>query len=328
MNSKILEKYAEQKNLDIKILKMWKDSFSNLMVVFKTGGRKYGIIGKDDPNDRDWNFFRGVGASKVTKDMPAGRGDFLVAEKVDAPIVDQVLEAIKTQGVQKEIVDNKNNVSWAPKNEAEKENLAKLVKKWSEVNDYLSQSGFGHTGGDKLIYGEDIIPEDISAFKITPQDFKATPQGSAATSYAKGNTPQVESFIPFLSKSFLNIFGRDLIVGSTFRNSLEQARAMRYPLASGDYDRLYGHLGVTAEQIKSLISEERYEEAAKIIEKTSLAQGSHMAGRAIDIPFSKNVLRTSDYNRFKEVVRAASEDSKIPARMNSEKSTHFHIDVG
>lgn len=325
MNSKILEKYAQQKNLDIKILKMWKDSFSNLMVVFKTGGRKYGVIGKDDPNDRDWNFFRGVGASKVTKDMPAGRGDFLVAEKVDAPIVDQIMEAIKTQGVPKEFVDNKNNVSWAPKNETEKENLVKLVKKWSEVNNYMSQSGFGYTGGDKLIYGEHITPEDVSALKIDTQELRSAFQGG--TSSASGNTPQVESFIPFLSKSFLNIFGRDLIIGSTFRSSLEQARAMRNPLASGDYDRLYGHLGVTAEQIKSLISQERYEEAAKIIEKTSLAQGSHMAGRAIDIPFSKNSLRTSDYNRFKEVVRAASEDSGIPARMNSEKSTHFHIDV-
>jgi cell wall-associated NlpC family hydrolase len=179
MNSKILAKYAEQKNLNIKILKIWEDGYSNLLVVFETGGRKYGVVGKDDPNDLNWNYFRGVGVSKVTKDMPAGRGDYLVAEKVDAPILEQILEAINTQGVQREFVDNKSNVSWSPKNETEKENLVKLIQKWGEVNEYISQSGFGYTGGDKLIYGEDITAEDVLSWKIPKPAVSSTSKSTS-----------------------------------------------------------------------------------------------------------------------------------------------------
>jgi hypothetical protein len=106
---------------------------------------------------------------------------------------------------------------------------------------------------------------------------------------------------------------------------------MRYPLKYGDYDKLYSHMGEDAKRIKNLISrgdEEGLREAAKIIEVTPLAKGSHMAGRAIDIPFSSNRLSGADYNKFSAMISRVSQQTGIKARLNSEKKSHFHIEVG
>jgi len=333
MKFDLLVKYAENENLNIKIKKVWRDSFSNLLIIFEMLGRKYSAIGSADPNNKDLSHFHGIGSSKKTKDMPAGRGDYLTGEPINQSIAEKIRDSLKSQAPQEEIINNKSGISWAPRNKTEKDNLAALVEKSGEINSDLSEIGMIYSGGDKLIYGEDITADDVLAFPIASAKESDPPAPTpkpapAITSGARGNTPEVESFIKFLSQSYSRKFGREIKIGSTFRNSVEQAWAMRYPLASGDYDRLYGHLGPAADQIKELISAKRYEEAAKIIDGTSLITRSHMAGRAIDIGFNSNGLKTSDYNKFIAVVEDASKESGIRARVNSEKSTHFHIDVG
>ena len=334
MNLNFLLKNADNKDIKINILKSWLDAFNNLIIVMEIKGKKYSVHKSSPAAGEEWSYFYGVGSSKKTSDMPAGRGDYLLGPKVGPISAKKISEVVKDSNLSSEFIQNKGGVSWSPKNKEEKEGLAKLVGMGGKINAYLSSSGINYTGGDKLLFGEDITPDDILAVPAKEsapptQTPKPAPKPApATTSRAKGNTPEVEAFIKFLSQSYSRKFGREIKITSTFRNSVEQAWAMRYPLASGDYDRLYGHLGPAADRIKDLISAKRYEEAAKIIETTSLVNGSHMAGRAIDVGFGSNGLRTSDYNKFSAVVQDASKESGIPARLNFEKSSHFHINVG
>lgn len=333
MNIRLFQKYAQEEKPEMKILKIWRDDYSNLIVVFELLGRKHAVLGKATSGGEGWTLFYGIGAAKKTSDMPAGRGDYLVGNKLDPTLSTQLDEEISLQSVAIEAIRNKQGVSWSPKSKTELENLAKLIQKSGEINSYLSEVGILYTGGDKLIYGEDISPEDILGWKIPEEkgiqikEYFA-PQSQSARIGRSGNTSEVELFIRLLPQFFSRKFGRGLKIGSTFRDSINQAKAMKYPLASGDYDKLYGNIGPAADQIKELISADRFEEAAKIIEGTPLTGRSHMAGRAIDIPFSVNGLKGSDYENFKNVVLEASRESGIPARLNKEKSTHFHIDVG
>ena len=338
MNIRLFQKYAQEEKPEMKILKLWKDEYSNLIAVFELLGRKHAVLGKATSSRGNWTLFYGIGAAKKTSDMPAGRGDYLVGNKLDPTLSTQLDEEISLQSVAIETIRNKQGVSWSPKSKTELENLAKLIQKSGEINSYLSEVGILYTGGDKLIYGEDINPEDILGWKIPEEkgiQIKEifAPQSArigrkSARIGRSGNTSEVESFIRLLPQFFSRKFGRDLKIGSTFRDSISQAKAMKYPLASGDYNKLYGNIGPAADKIKELISANRFEEAAKIIEGTPLTGRSHMAGRAIDIPFSVNGLKESDYENFKNVVLEASRESGIPARLNKEKSTHFHIDVG
>ena len=340
MNIRLFQKYAQEEKPEMKILKLWQDDYSNLIAVFELLGRKHAVLGKATSSRGNWTLFYGIGAAKKTSDMPAGRGDYLVGNKLDPTLSTQLDEEISLQSVAIDPIRNKQGISWSPKSKTELENLAKLIQKSGEINSYLSEVGILYTGGDKLIYGEDISPEDILGWKIpeekvvkkeeysTKNRGYSSPQEKSTGMGRGGNTPEVESFIRLLPQFFSRKFGRDLKIGSTFRDSISQAKAMKYPLAAGDYDKLYGNIGPAAEQIKNLISADRFEEAAKIIEGTPLTGRSHMAGRAIDIPFSVNGLKGSDYENFKNVVLEASRESGIPARLNKEKSTHFHIDVG
>lgn len=331
MNIRSFQKYAQEEKPEIKILKLWQDDYSNLIVAFELLGRKHAVLGKIPSGRGDWTLFYGIGSAKKTTDMPAGRGDYLVGNKMEAGLSTQLDEELSLQDVAIDFIKNKQGISWSPKNKTELENLSKLIQKSGEINSYLSEIGILYTGGDKLIYGEDITPEDILSWKIPEGkgiQIKELLAPQSARIGRSGNTSEVESFIKILPQFFYRKFGRGLKIGSTFRSALDQAKAMKYPLAAGDYDRLYGWIGPAAEQIKELISADRFEEAAKIIEGTPLTSRSHMAGRAIDIGFNSNGLKTSDYENFKNVVLEASRESGIPARLNSEKSTHFHIDVG
>jgi hypothetical protein len=331
MNIRSFQKYAQEEKPEIKILKLWQDDYSNLIVSFELLGRKHAVLGKTPSGRGDWTLLYGIGAAKKTTDMPAGRGDYLVGNKMEAGLSTQLDEELSLQDVAIDFIKNKQGISWSPKSKTELENLSKLIQKSGEINSYLSEIGILYTGGDKLIYGEDITPEDILSWKIPEGkgiQIKELFAPQSARMGRSGNTPEVESFVKLLPQFFYRKFGRGLKIGSTFRSSLDQAKAMKYPLAAGDYDRLYGGIGPAAEQIKELISADRFEEAAKIIEGTPLTSRSHMAGRAIDIGFNSNGLKTSDYENFKNVVLEASRESGIPARLNSEKSTHFHIDVG
>lgn len=339
MNARLLAKYAEEA-INIKILKAWQDDYSNLILVFDSAGKKHGAIRLSPGND--WKFCYGVGSSKITQDMPAGRGDYFLGDSLDSSLSEALNLAVKEQSPSMGRIQNKGQVSWSPKTKQQRENLAKLIQQCAEVNNYLSEAGILYAGDDKVIFGEDVSSDQILNWKI-PSTFSeekvpankpvepASQPVSASPSYTSpgGNTPQVESFIPYLQAAFSKRFGRNITIGSTFRDPVTQAKAMTNPLASGDYDRLYGRsLGENSQKVKELISAKRYEEAAAIIQASPMSGKSHMAGRAIDIPFSSNQLSRSDYSKFQRVVEEASQAAQIPARINTEKSSHFHIDVG
>lgn len=335
---KLIKNAAEEK--DIKLIKGWNDDYGNTMVVFQISGKKYGFIRMDG----EWFYFLGVGSNGQTKDMPAGRGDYLTAQKVIGSDSDLFSSIVEKSQIPFSKLNNKTGSSWAPINEEQKRGLAKLIDDAGAINDYLSQNGILYTGGDKVIFGDDIAGKDILEWKIpakrdsikkedTAQRSLKNQKSESGQGYsgAKGNTAEVQAIIPAISAAFSQEFGRDLTVGSTYRDSYNQALAMRYPLKYGDYDKLYSHMGEDAKRIKNLISrgdEEGLREAAKIIEGTPLAKGSHMAGRAIDIPFSSNRLSGADYNKFSAMISRVSQQTGIKARLNSEKKSHFHIEVG
>ena len=164
---KLLNKYAQQKDLELNIVKIWRDYYSNLIVILELNNKKYSVIGKEQSNS--WNHFHGIGSSKVTTSMPAGRGDYLIGDPVVPEISKKITEALISQRLQPELIDNKNGISWAPTDETQKNNLAKLIEKSSEINSYLSQIGMIYSGGDKLIFGEDITKDNILVWNIPQQ---------------------------------------------------------------------------------------------------------------------------------------------------------------
>lgn len=335
MSYETIKKIGQQK-LVYKFIKGWIDSYGTILAVFDVSGKKFGFINFKD--QQDWYYWLGIGSRRISPEMPAGRGDYLtaqVASPEDVAGIEIALKNAQNSDLQK--LNNKGGASWAPKTERELSMLAKLVDDCGEINSYLSSLGILYSGADKTIFGEDVSGKDVLGANIQSsnnanrvKDMGKSTDSSGGTPAASGNTKNVEDFITALSAAYKERFGRDLKVGSTYRDSYNQALAMRYPLKYGDYDRLYGHLGEKAERIKNLISagdEASAREAAKIIETTPLAKGSHMAGKAIDIPFSPNSLSTGDYNTFASLVSEVSKSTGLSARMNSEKASHFHIDV-
>lgn len=335
---KLIKNAAEEK--DIKLIKGWKDDYGNTIAVFEISGKKYGFIKMNG----EWFYFLGIGSNRQTGEMPAGRGEYLTAQRVVGSDSNLLSLIVQKSQIPFTKLNNRTGSSWAPKDEGQKRGLAKLINDVSAINNYLSQTGILYTGGDKLIFGDDITVDDILNWKIPVksdsinkeyaaqralQDQKS--ESGKGYSVAKGNTAEVQAIIPAISAAFSQEFGRALTIGSTYRDSYNQALAMRYPLKYGDYDRLYSHMGEDAKRIKNLISrgdEEGLREAAKIIEGTPLAKGSHMAGKAIDIPFSSNRLSGADYNKFSAMISRVSQQTGIKARLNSEKKSHFHIEVG
>lgn len=335
---KLIKNAAEEK--DIKLIKGWNDDYGNTMVVFQISGKKHAYI----RTGGEWFYFLGIGSNKQTRERPAGGGDYFTAEKVIGSDSNLFSSIVEKSEVPFSKFNNNTGSSWAPENENQKNRLAKIIDDAGLINDYLSQGGMLYTGEDKIIFGDDVTGSDILKWKIpaklnsikkeditqrSVQNQKS--KSEQGYSGVKGNTAEVQSIIPAISAAFSQEFGRDLKVGSTYRDSYNQALAMRYPLKYGDYDKLYSHIGEDAKRIKNLISrgdEEGLREAAGIIERTTLAKGSHMAGRAIDIPFNPNSLSGADYNKFSAMISRVSQQTGIKARLNSEKKSHFHIEVG
>ena len=198
---KLLKKYAQQENFNIKIIKAWQDSYSNLLVIIDTLGKKYSVIGK--VNEQKWSHFHGIGCNQKTASMPAGRGDYLVGDPIDQIISQKISEALTTDEYQIETINNKSGISWAPKSTAEQQSLANLIQKSAEINTYLSQIGMIYSGSDKLIYGEDISPEDILSWKLPQTNTPTTPTENKPTE----KTKQISSRQPKTNKSGSGILG-------------------------------------------------------------------------------------------------------------------------
>jgi hypothetical protein len=341
-----IKKYAEldagQEDIDLSFDTGWRDEYGNITAVVTIDGKKHCFIGED--NSSSWNYCSGIGTSPklVSKDTPAGIGQYLIGKSLDKGNADKLTKVVSDNKGKLKIIPNKSGAAWSPKNESQKSALKFLVKTYESINSYLSSVGLLFSEGNKKIYGKDITEGDIDQLNVasgpaaatqapsTPASAlpKATPATNSVGSgqQASGDTPNVTAFIPFLKEEFRAVFGRELNKISTFRSAIQQAQAMRFPIRDGTYDQLYGRIP-GAEQIKDLINSERYEEAANIILKTKLAQGSHMAGKAIDVPFGPNGLRSSDFDRFQRMIASASKRSGINASINFEKVSHFHINV-
>lgn len=320
-----LRKYAKHENLQIKFINGWIDDYSNSIIILNINGKVFSLTANMTDGQPQWSYFFGIGTLAPTEVMPAGRADYLVGEKIENEYSKIINDIIKRENPNVVRIPNKGGVSWTPKSEQEKHRLVKIVELCEIINKELATNGIVYSDGDKYIYGEDLSSKDVLKWNL-PGKKEETDKLRNKTNEPH-NSSNVIEFSNILKQEYKKQFGRDLMVGSTNRNALEQAEAMRYPLASGDYDRMYGHLGQKAEDIKKLISKKDYINAAEIIKTTPLAHGSHMAGRAIDIPFNANNLSSSDKNKFDDVITRTSKITGISARTNSERSTHFHIDL-
>lgn len=351
MKYRILNKYA-QNNLSFTFIRGWKDSDGNVCAVFDVSGKKYGFL-KLASNDR-WHYWMGIGSDKITKQMPAGRGDYLIGTPLELEISKKLSELIEKNINLEPLITA--GASWAPTDDSQLSSLSNLVNKSAEINNFLSQNGILYTGSDKVIFGENITGQDILSSQINRSITKKVeiPLGSSSNESERnkdtssverktdisarskedkpqekttGNTPNTEKFIQEIKKSYKEKFGKELHIGSTFRSPLDQARAMRDPLGVGDYDRLYGREEKAAE-VKRLISTKKDEDlkrAAEIVATMDISP--HMSGRGIDIPFRKNDFSGRDYNLFSKFISEVSQRTGIGAKLNSEKKTHFHITV-
>lgn len=337
-----IKKYAEledagQEDTDLSFGTGWRDEYGNITAVVTIDGKKHCFIGED--NSSSWNYCSGIGTSPklVTKDTPAGIGQYLIGKSLDKGNADKLTKVVNDNKGKLKIIPNKSGAAWSPKNQSQKGALKFLVKTYESINRYLSSVGLLFSEGGKEIYGKDITEGDIEQLDVVSQSAAVAPTAPTAqstqsnpsvapTQQVSGDTPNVIAFIPFLKEEFRRVFGRDLSKFSTFRTAVQQAKAMRFPIRDGTYDQLYGKVPEAA-QIKDLINSERYEEAANIISTTRLAKGSHMAGKAIDVPFGPNGLNSSNHTIFKNMIASASKRSGISANINFENVSHFHINV-
>jgi hypothetical protein len=189
--------------------------------------------------------------------------------------------------------------------------------------------GSSITVGTSAESDESESAEDVEMYDVDPTVVDVSSSTTAGVyEPVKGNTPAVDDFIKALIPAYKAEFGRDLVVGSTFRSMKSQAEAMRYPLDSGDFDTLYkSALGDDFEEVKELISTGNYADATLILNRKPRMQRSHVVGKAVDFSFNKNKLTREDYERFSKLVAAVSAASGISASVNPEKATHFHVDV-
>lgn len=337
-----LKKYAEAEAPNVSFIEGWEDEYGNIMPIVAINGKKYCFTGEGDSPTNSLNYCFGIGAEKssVSKKTPAGIGQYLIGKSLEKGYADEVARVVHENRHKFRIIPNKSGASWLPKSKSQAVALQRLVGTYEEINSALASSGVLYPEGDKAIYGTNIkredIPTDVVAAPTIPaQSTQSNPSVTPAqqadpsavpAQQVSGDTPNVIAFIPFLKEEFRRVFGRDLNKFSTFRSAIQQAYAMRFPIRDGTYDQLYGRI-TGAAQIKDLINSERYEEAANIISRTDLAQGSHMAGKAIDVPFGPNGLRSSDFDKFQRMIASASKRSGINASINFEKVSHFHINV-
>jgi len=240
---KISELSAVQKN--ISFIKGWKDSFGNIILIAEIGGRKHAF--QKDKTSQDWSYFYGIGAKKITPDMPAGRADFIIEQKVEPQFQLKITELLNTVPESNfKILKNKSEVSWSPSSEEEKLGLANLVNEFVKVNSYLSQIGHLYTGGDMVLYGEKISGDDILKYKIpttpTAQPTVTTPQPQVATSVpspkpgaeSEGERPAKQKssssgiFGGSPPKWITNEAGHGYEVGPQHHQGRSKARADRY----------------------------------------------------------------------------------------------------
>jgi hypothetical protein len=318
-----LKKFAEGSNITIKFVKGWKDDFRNILTVFEIGGKKYCLLSNEAaPNEFSYCF--GIGSTGAQTNAPVGKGNYLIGNKLESGYADIIADVVKSGTLQLQPLPNKNGASWAPANEGQKTKLADLVAIYAGINKELQQLGIVYSEGDRYIFGKDLTVADVTnwAAPTSSSSTAAQPAGTQAT----GNVPNIDKFIAALAPEFQKEFGQPLQVGSTHRTPIEQAKAMAYPIRDGVYDSLYKSLP-EAPQIKQLIQSGDFDRAAEVIKGTGLMNRSHMAGKAIDIPFSKNNLKTDDWGRFDRLVRRISAKSGIQAKINRENQSHFHIGI-
>jgi murein DD-endopeptidase MepM/ murein hydrolase activator NlpD len=172
MKYQIIEKYAQQ-NLVINFVKGWEDKDGNIPIVVNVSGKKFGLVKLKDSGD--WYYWLGIGSGGATRDMPAGRGDYLIGQKLEQTLASK-LDLLISSGVNLEKFSS-SGASWTPSNQSELEFLANLIDRIGQINNFLSQNGLLYTGGDKAIYGEDITKEDIMKHDIvlsTEPDIKSS----------------------------------------------------------------------------------------------------------------------------------------------------------
>lgn len=174
-------------------------------------------------------------------------------------------------------------------------------------------------------------PTDDSDLDI--EDFKGAPvfgsnRAPGVYTPQQGDTAELRDFIKAFIPAYKAAFGKDVVVGSTYRSLRSQAEAMRFPLASGDFDRLYKDaLGGDHEKVKDLIGNKQYEAAAKILETKPKMRRSHVLGKAVDFSFKRNGLAGGDHKKFGKLVAQVADQAGIVASLNDEQADHFHVNV-
>ena len=188
--------------------------------------------------------------------------------------------------------------------------------------------GSSITVGTSAESDETESAEDVEMYDVDPKVVDVPNSTAGMYRDVAGNTQEVNDFIKALIPAYETEFEKKLVVGSTFRSMRSQAAAMRYPLASGDFDDLYsGALGADLEKVKELISAGMYDDATRILNTKQAMKRSHVIGRAVDFSFKSNDLQRSDHKQFSALVAAVSKTTGIKASVNREKATHFHVDV-
>ena len=188
--------------------------------------------------------------------------------------------------------------------------------------------GSSITVGTSAESDETESAEDVEMYDVDPKVVDVPNSDAGMYSDVAGNTQEVNDFIKALIPAYETEFEKKLVVGSTFRSMSSQAAAMRYPLASGDFDDLYsGALGADLEKVKELISSRQYDAATRILNTKPAMKRSHVIGKAVDFSFRTNGLNRSDHTQFSALVAAVSKTTGIKASVNPEKATHFHVDV-
>lgn len=144
------------------------------------------------------------------------------------------------------------------------------------------------------------------------------------------DSQDLKDFVAAFSPEYQREFGRPLYVGSTYRDAVGQAQAMAWPLKTGDdeFNRLYrGALGNDLDRVREMIRSQQWDQAAPIIQKSSLSRTSHMTGNAFDVPFARNGLAAGDWQKFSDLVASVAKSAGFDAAANTEKASHFHVDV-
>lgn len=188
--------------------------------------------------------------------------------------------------------------------------------------------GSSITVGTSAESDESESAENVEMYDVDPAVVDASSSAAGTYTVVEGNTQEVNDFIEALIPAYKKEFVRDLVVGSTFRSMRTQAAAMRYPLTSGDFDALYSSaLGADLKKVKALINSMQYDDAVRILNTKQAMRRSHVIGKAVDFSFKKNGLQRDDHTQFSNLVDAVSKATGIKASVNSEKATHFHVDV-